>query len=282
MILYPLIALMVLLWSGNFIVAKVALREIPPLLLMGIRAILAACMILPIYLAQPRVPLGRRDIARLIGIGIFGVALNQLFFVVGISSTTVAHAALMQGLTPVLVLVIAGLLKMETITVTKVAGMAVAISGVAILQTTHTGAPSLVGDVFIFLASLTFALFTVMGKRSATKYDAITVNTFAYAGSAIVLLPLTISQARVVPLAGISLTAWACVLYMAAFASVLCYLIYYYAIRRMAPSRVSAFSYFQPLLASLMAVFWLGEQLSLSLLAGGAVIFTGVILVERG
>ncbi len=273
---------MVLLWSGNFIVAKVALREFPPLLLMGIRSILAALIILPVYLLRPRARLGRRDVVRLIFIGIFGVALNQLFFVVGISSTTVAHAALMLGLTPVLVLLIAGSLRMERITLSKVAGMGVAISGVAILQTTHVGAPSAVGDGFIFLASLTFAIFTVMGKRSAAKYDAITVNTFAYVGSAIVLLPLTISQARTTPLAGISLTAWACLLYMAAFASVLCYVIYYYAIRRLAPSRVSAFSYFQPLLASLMAVFWLGEHLSLSLIAGGAVIFAGVILVERG
>jgi len=282
LILYSLITVMVLLWSGNFIVAKVALREFPPLLLMGVRSILAALLILPVYLFRPRMHLGRRDVVRLIGIGIFGVALNQLFFVIGISCTTVTHAALMLGLTPVLVLLIAGSLKMERITVSKVAGMAVAISGVAILQTTHTGAPSAVGDSFIFLASLTFAVFTVMGKRSATTYDAITVNTFAYVGSAVALLPLTISQARTVPLAGISLTAWLCLLYMAAFASVLCYLIYYYAIRRMAPSRVSAFSYFQPLLASLMAVFWLGEQVSLSLVAGGAVIFTGVILVERG
>lgn len=282
MILYPLIAVMVLLWSGNFIVAKIALREFPPLLLMGIRAIVAGLIILPVYLLRPRARLSRHDIARLIGIGIFGVALNQLFFVIGISSTTVAHAALMLGLTPVLVLLIAGSLKMERITVSKVAGMAVAIAGVALLQSTHTGAPSVMGDCFIFLASFTFALFTVMGKRSATQFDAITVNTFAYVGSAIALLPVTIWQARMTPLSGISVTAWCCLLYMSAFASVLCYLIYYYAIRRLSASRVSTFSYLQPLLASLMAVFWLGESLSTALVAGGAVIFTGVILVERG
>ncbi len=282
MILYPLIAVMVLLWSGNFIVAKIALREFPPLLLMGIRSILAGLIILPVYLLRPHAPLASRDIVRLIGLGIFGVALNQLFFVIGLSSTTVAHAALMLGLTPVLVLLIAGSLKMESITVSKVAGMAVAIGGVAILQSSHSGAPTVFGDCFIFLASLTFALFTVMGKRSATQFDAITVNAFAYVGSAIVLLPVTVWQARLTTLTGISVKAWACVFYMAAFASVLCYMIYYYAIRRLAPSRVSAFSYLQPLLASLMAVLWLGESLSVSMVAGGAVIFTGVVLAERG
>ena len=282
MILYGLIAVMVLLWSGNFIVAKIALREFPPLLLMGVRAIVASLLILPVYLFQAHGPLRKADLPRLLGLGMFGVALNQLFFVIGMSRTTVAHSALTLGLTPVLVLLIAGSLRMERITLQKVAGMVTAISGVAILQWTHTGTPSLLGDFFILLASLTFALFTVMGKRSAMRFDAITVNTAAYVGSAIALLPVTIWQARTTPLTGISWTAWACVLYMAAFASVLCYQIYYYAIRRLTPSRVSAFSYFQPLLASLMAVLWLGESLTVPLVAGGSVIFAGVVLAERG
>ena len=282
MILYGLIAVMVLLWSGNFIVAKIALREFPPLLLMGVRAIVASLLILPVYLFQAHGPLRKADLPRLLGLGMFGVALNQLFFVVGMSRTTVAHSALTLGLTPVLVLLIAGSLRMERITLQKVAGMVTAISGVAILQWTHTGTPSLLGDFFILLASLTFALFTVMGKRSAMRFDAITVNTAAYVGSAIALLPVTIWQARTTPLTGISWTAWACVFYMAAFASVLCYQIYYYAIRRLTPSRVSAFSYFQPLLASLMAVLWLGESLTVPLVAGSSVIFAGVVLAERG
>ena len=282
MILYGLIAVMVLLWSGNFIVAKIALREFPPLLLMGVRAIVASLLILPVYLFQAHGPLRKADLPRLLGLGMFGVALNQLFFVVGMARTTVAHSALTLGLTPVLVLLIAGSLRMERITLQKVAGMVTAISGVAILQWMHTGTPSLLGDFFILLASLTFALFTVMGKRSAMRFDAITVNTAAYVGSAIALLPVTIWQARTTPLTGISWTAWACVFYMAAFASVLCYQIYYYAIRRLTPSRVSAFSYFQPLLASLMAVLWLGESLTVPLVAGGSVIFAGVVLAERG
>lgn len=273
---------MVLLWSGNYIVAKIALREFPPLLLMGVRAIIAGLLILPFYLFRDRQPLTRGDIPRLLGLGVFGVALNQLFFVIGISRTTVAHSALMIGLTPVLVLLIAASLRMEQITVAKVAGMAIAIGGVAILQSARSGAPTIAGDCFIFLASLTFALFTVMGKRSSSQYDAITVNTFAYAGSALALLPVTIWQARATPLSGISLTAWACVFYMAAFASVLCYLIYYFALKRISASRVSAFSYLQPLLASLMAVLWLGESITLSIVAGGSIIFAGVLLTERG
>ena len=280
--LYLLVALMVLLWSGNYIVAKIAMREMPPMLLMGVRMILAGIMIVPVYLARPRAKLNRRDVARLIGLGMFGVALNQFFFIVGMSRTTVAHSALMVGLTPVLVLLIAGSLRMEKITITKVAGMAIAIAGVGVLQSARGGAPSAIGDCTVFLGALTFSVFTVMGKRSVARVDAIAVNTFAYVGSAIALLPVTVWQARLTPISGFSITAWLCLLYMAAFSSVLCYLIYYYAIERMSASRVSALSYFQPFLASLMAVFWLGEQVSLPLVAGGSVIVAGVLITERG
>jgi drug/metabolite transporter (DMT)-like permease len=69
---------------------------------------------------------------------------------------------------------------------------------------------------------------------------------------------------------------------MAVFPSVVCYSIYYYALTYVPASRVSAFSYLQPLLAILMAIPLLGEQPTRSLMAGGALVLTGVFLAERG
>ena len=61
--LYSLIALMVLFWSLNFIVAKIALRSFPPLLLASLRTTLAALFILPVYLWKRR----REDAPRVVG-----------------------------------------------------------------------------------------------------------------------------------------------------------------------------------------------------------------------
>ena len=282
MTLYVFIALMVLLWSGNYIVAKIALREVPHLLLMGVRFLMAGALILPVYFARPRIALTRRDMARLVMLGVFGVALNQVLFIVGISKTTVAHTGLLIALIPVLVLIIAGSLGMEKITATKVLGMGLAIAGVAILQSARGGNASVLGDAFVFLAAIVFAVFTVMGKKTLEKVDPITVNTFGYVGAALVLLPVTVWESRAMPITRFSPTVWLCLLYMAAFSSVFCYIIYYAAIRRMPASRVSALSYCQPVLASLMAVAWLGEQITVPLVAGGSVIAAGVILTERG
>ena len=76
--------------------------------------------------------------------------------------------------------------------------------------------------------------------------------------------------------------AWLCLLFMALFPSTICYLIYSYALTHIPASRVAAFSYIQPVLATMLAVVMLGERVTLPLVAGGAVIFSGVYLTERG
>jgi drug/metabolite transporter (DMT)-like permease len=68
---------------------------------------------------------------------------------------------------------------------------------------------------------------------------------------------------------------------MALVASVLCYLIYYHALTLIPASRIAAFSYVQPLLATLIAIPTLGERPTTSLITGGALVIVGVIMAER-
>ncbi len=86
--LYGLIGLMILLWSANFVVAKIALRYFHPLLLSGLRTTLAGLFILPVFVwsrrRRPRNGEFRRDLRMLVLLGLFGVALNQIFFVAGL------------------------------------------------------------------------------------------------------------------------------------------------------------------------------------------------------
>jgi drug/metabolite transporter (DMT)-like permease len=283
---------MVAFWSGNYIAGKIALRELSPLFLAGLRIGLAGVTMVPLY-AWERVRkrdrsltvTARHDVVRLLLLGLLGVTLNQFFFIVGLSRTSVAHAAILIGLTPIQVLIIAGVRGQERITARKVAGMAIALAGVALLKAFEpaagTGATWL-GDFFILLTGLCFALFTVFGKEVTQQYSTITMNTYAYVGGAVALLPLTLWEAAHQPLAHVSAGAWLAAIYMALFPSVVAYLIYYHALAHMAASRVSAFSYLQPVFATIMGVVLLGESLGAPVIAGGAVILAGVYLAERG
>jgi drug/metabolite transporter (DMT)-like permease len=285
--LYSLIGLMTLLWAVNFVVAKYVVRQVPALMIAGLRTGIAGLLILPIYFWERRTNGAaiwtRSDVPMLIFLGMFGVTLNQIFFVTGIGRTSVAHAAIMIGMTPILVLVIASAIGQESISVTKLIGMLLALIGVATLQFSPSkgSGTTIAGDVLIFFAALTFSLFTVMGKRVANNFGSITINTFAYAGGGAMLLPVVLWQASGFPLREVPWTAWASIAYMAAFPSVLCYLIYYYALTHISASRVSAFSYLQPLLATVLAIPFLGENPTTSLMMGGGLVLAGVVVAER-
>ena len=95
------------------------------------------------------------------------------------------------------------------------------------------------------------------------------------------LLPVTLWLGRDFDFGAVTWSGWASLLYMAGLSSVLCYLIYYYALQRISASRVSTFSYLQPLLATLMAIPMLGEYPTRAIVIGGLLVFAGVFLAER-
>ncbi len=285
-LLYALILLMVAFWSGNYVAGKIALREMPALLLAGLRIGFAGVLMLPVFALRPAEPLPRREgFPRLLALGLLGVTLNQFFFIAGLSLTSVAHAALIIGLTPLLVLILACLRGLEQMTARKAAGMLVALAGVAVLKAWEPAAhahAAWLGDFFVLLAALSFALFTVFGKEVSAQYSSVTVNTVAYVAGGLALLPVTLWEAGRHSLAHIGAGAWLAAVYMALFPSVVAYLIYFHALARMAASRVAAFSYLQPVFALGMGAAFLGERPGAPVLAGGLVILSGVYLAERG
>ncbi len=284
--LYSLLGLMLAFWSLNYVIGKVALREFPPVLLTCLRTTFAGAFIFPIYLWRER---GKHkawtwlELRGLLLLGIFGVIANQLFFVLGLAWTSVAHAAIIMTLMPVLVLLFAAFIGQENITARKVAGMIVAAAGVGVLQLERrsgSGA-TLLGDLCTFLCGISLAMFTVRSKQLMERYGNLTINTVAYAGGAVAIAPLTLWLSWRYGLTRASAAAWWSVAYMSVFSSVLAYFIYSYALTYMPASRASAISYLQPLGATVLAVALLGEPVTTVLAIGGILVLTGVFVTER-
>ena len=255
MLLWVLIAVMVLAWSGNFIIAKFTLRELPPFALLFLRVLFSNGLLLPLYLASRqhrRQPLERGDWKWFALLGLFGIALNQTGFTVGLHHTTVSHSSLIISLSPLLVLILASRMQLERFTRQKLAGMALSFAGVGVLTLEHgagTRNPTFLGD-----------LLTGM----------------------VVVAPLAGWELFEVNWAAVTWRGWLGVAYMAAMASVAAYMIFYYALSKISASRVIAFSYLQPVLATILAILFLGERITPYLLVGGALVLVGVALAERG
>lgn len=285
--LYALLFVMVAGWTGNYIAGKIALHTFPPVLLYGLRISMAGTLMLPVYLwdrrrHQPTWTL--RDLPLIVLIGVFGVSLNQFLFVLGLSRTNVAHSSIFANLSPMLVLLLASATGLERLTPRKLVGVAVSLAGIVMLRAFDSrpqAGATFVGDFITFCGSLAFAIFTVLGKPTARQHGSITVNTVAYVGGALLMAPVTLWQASRFPMATVPWSAWASVFYMALGPSVICYLIYYYALGHMAASRLSAFNYLLPPLATLLGVWTLGEHLTVWTVVSALVIFSGIYIVER-
>jgi drug/metabolite transporter (DMT)-like permease len=234
----------------------------------------------------PSLPQSLRDWAFLGLVALFGVTLNQLFFIGGLARTSAAHSALIVALGPVMVLALSRLLRMEALTVLKSAGILVAFCGVAIL-TTGKGKGAGVsgahwqGDVLAFAASGVFAYFTILVKKAAVQFDALTLNTIVFALGSVLMLPLSAPELRAVRWSAVPALAWWSLAYMVILGSVLAYLLFAFALTELTPSRVAAFNYLQPLIAISLGVWMLGEKISSNLIAGGALILVGLYFTER-
>ena len=283
--LYTLIGAMQFFWTANFLVGKFALREFPALLLAGLRVIVAAVCILPFYLwkVHGRGAWTRHDLPILFGLGLIGVGVNQVFFILGLSRTSVAHSAFIIAMTPIWVLLIAGARGLERPTARRLAGMLAAFTGVAVLGLERKGGPgpTITGDLMTLGAGSAFALYTVLGKEVNHRYGALTVNMFLFGSGAVFLLPIVIWQGWSFPFARVSTAGWLALVYMGVFPSLICYLIFYHALGYVAASRLSMLAYVQPVAATLFSVLLLGDRISAPLVVGGAVIFAGVYLAER-
>lgn len=295
------IALLIVVWAVNFIAGKIGLRSIPVLTLASFRVVLAGAVMIPIYLVCSRLPafaeatsarrsgFSARDLWTFLYLGFFGVTVNQMCFTIGLRYTSVSHASVIVGMGPIYTLVLVVLFQLEKATWRKATGMGIALAGIAVMAAEKglsAHSPSLFGDAITMTGSIGFAMYVVLGKRVAAKYDTLTMTAFNHFAGALIVLPLAIRQARALgPMENwraIPWSGWAALLYMALFSSAMAYVFYFWLLRYLEASQLAAFSYLLPLLATVLGILWLGEKGSWAQVAGAGLALGGVYWIEAG
>jgi drug/metabolite transporter (DMT)-like permease len=293
-LLATLIGVMVISWPFNLIFGKIALRYFPPFAAASLRLLIAGILMLPIYWfthvrrPETKQKIDRKDLWTFFWLSIFGVIINQGCFVVGLSYTTVGHSAIIMGMGPITILILAWYKGLEVATSRKMVGLAMAFTGVVVLAI-EKGLRlhgTMVGDLITLCGSAGFALYTVIGKRVSQKYDSVTLNFFNYVISAIILAPLAtyeiIAITRNHGWSTIDWKGWVGLSYLGVSGSVIAFLIYTWALRYVAASRMGAFTYTHPIVSTSLGIFWLGEALTRNLLIGGLMVLTGIYLIQSG
>jgi drug/metabolite transporter (DMT)-like permease len=275
-----------LLYGINYVVAKGLMPGvIGPSGFILLRVVGANLLFWPVWLIR-RERVSWSDAKRLVLCGVSGVAINQLMFFHGLMRTSPVHASIIMVATPILVLVLSGILLGERITRAKTLGVVLGAAGALVLILSGSGGhggSSLLGDVFIFINASSYAVFLVMVKPLMSKYSAVTVMAWCFLVGSLIVVPFGLHEFRAVDWSGLSGPEVGSLLFVVVMVTFVAYLLNTWALRAVQPSVAGSFIYLQPVLALLVTWLWIPDELGLGwpqALAAGC-IFLGVWLVGR-
>ena len=269
------------------ILGKLALRSMSSPTLVSFRVIGAALAFLLIkrrVALQIKMP--SKDLVWLVLCSVIGVVGNQFLFVAGLSMTTAINATLLSSAIPVFALFVSILFGYDKLSVKRILGIAVAITGVFLLVNparADLSGRTIVGNLLIVSNSFLYATYIVISKDLFERYGALNVISWIFLVGALLTIPAAIYTVPGEHLQAVPLTIWLAVGFIILFPTVGAYYLNAWALTKVSPGIVAVYIYLQPLIAFGLAPVILGERPTSQTIIAALVIFIGVtIVISRG
>ncbi len=225
-----------------------------------------------------------KDLFKLSICGLFGVAINQLLFFEGLNLTTPINASIVMTVNPILVLIISFFLIKESITIKKIIGITTGLIGAFILitegQIISFNSNNQLGNLFVFINAISYGLYLVIVKPLMRKYHPITVMFYVFGFGLLYVFYFGFEELSDVRWSEIPITIYYSIAFVVFCTTFLAYLFNSLSLKKLNPSTVSIYIYFQPLLASIFAIFKGADTLNNTKLIAAIFIFIGVYLVS--
>lgn len=272
------------IWGMNFIAVKFLLLELSPVNLILIRFFAGSILLFFLLLFLDDVKISLRDFLLFCLLGLTGITVYQFFFTYGLKNTSAVNAALILNTSPIYGGLLSSLFGFEKLTRRQAAGIAGGFAGVYIIVTKGTlipGGGGLGGDFLMVLASILWALYTVLSKPALDKYSPLKVTTYAMLTGSLMLIPAAPFFLRPGELTTLTVRGWGWLFFAVVFSIVIAFHLWYRGVARLGAARTMVFQYAIPVFAGLFAFAILGEPLYPSQLVGAAVVFASIAVVRR-
>jgi drug/metabolite transporter (DMT)-like permease len=276
---------MSLIWALNFSIAKQALASVPPLAFNALRFPLAVGVVTMAMARRGSIMLpAREDRPRVLVLGLVGNVLYQLLFIFGLDHSRAGTASVLLAGTPIVTALLAAALGQERVSGRVWAGAAATIAGITLVVagagSGGGGRQTLLGDVLLIVATVSWAAFAVGCRDLVRRYGALPVTAWTLWGGTIVIVLIGIPDTVQLDLAGLGIDAWLAIIYAGAFSIGVAYMLWSYGLSLLGPTRTGVFSNLVPVFALAVAWVWLGEQPGTVQLAGAFIIIAGVTMAQ--
>ncbi len=266
------------LWGASFLFIRVAVPALGPFVLMELRVGLAA-LALTLYAATlARTPELRTHWKQFLTIGAVNAAIPFSLIAIAEINLTASLAAILNSTTALFAPLVAAWIG-ESLATRQVVGLVSGIVGVAVLvgwDPIPLNAAVLLSVMAMLVASLSYALGGVYAKRTFAGVPSMTLAIGQQAAAAVLLLPLAIAT---LPGEVPSRVAALCVLGLALLCTAAAYLLYFYLIGNVGPTKTLTVTFLIPVFGLLFGVMLLGEPVGTGTLTGLGVILASVALV---
>jgi drug/metabolite transporter (DMT)-like permease len=271
------------IWSSSFMWIKIAVEEIGPITLVAYR-VLFGLLFCVVFMSIRRVAWPRTWQAW-IPLWILGVTnVAAPFFLISWGETVIdsAVASILNATTPLFTILTAHfLLRDDRMTSQKVFGLLIGFAGVVVLMFKDIGgsAGSLIGQLAVILASAFYAGSAIYVRKVTVETAGIVRSAGPLISATAIMWAASYFLESPVELPQTGLT-WISLLFLGVLGSGLAFLLAFYLIHEIGPTRTTMVTYLFPLGGVLLGVTFLGEQLTWELVTGAVLIIASLAVTN--
>ena len=275
------------IFGFNHTIAKELMPNVlSPNALLYSRVLGAAICFWLVSLFTKREKVELKDFKLIIICAIFGMGLNMITALNGLYNSTPINSSIITTLAPIFIFLISVILLKEKISKRKYAGVFIGFIGTLTLillnEKTLENAPNIkLGNFYLFINSISYALYFVLVKPLTEKYNMITIMKWLFLFSIFINMPFGLVEFMQVEWVEINNTSFIKIFYVVFCTTFLVYLLNLYALKNLKATTVGMFIYLQPVIGILFAIYRGADKLTVPDISSVLLVFTGVYLVSK-
>ena len=269
------------IWGGMYVVSKVVLEVIPPFALLSLRLLLGFLCLAMVLTIKGAWKGDWRHFWACLGVGFVGYGLSLGFQFMGTHLSGAANASLVTAATPALILPFAMWLLKERPGWPGLAALVLASLGVLAVidpRMAFTGTSNFGGNLLLLGAALTWALYSVLVAKITHQGSVLLPSALMLLGGLPSSLIGGAIELSTIGIGTITAAIVAGVLFLGIISTAVAMFLWNYAFARLDANRAALSFFAQPVVGTLLAVVFLGEQLTILFLIGAGLIALGLLI----
>lgn len=265
--------------STSAVLVKLA-EHAPAAIIANYRLLLAVLLMTPIMIWKYRHEfklITKKDWVLSSLAGIF-LAFHFILWFESLNYTSVASSVVLVTLQPIFAFLGTYLFFKERFTAGAIISMIIALLGSVIISwgDFQISGMALFGDILAFIGAIAITVYFLFGQNARRRLSLMTYTYVVYGVSSITLIIYNILLQN--PFWGYSADYWLIFLALAIFPTFLGHTLFNWALKWLSTSTISMAIVFEPIGASILAYFILGERITWSQWLGGTIVIFGLFL----